>query len=45
MLVAGGFPGVRVAADRDAPGATVVATSLDDVRGLVRDPHPGGPIR
>ncbi len=45
-LVAERFPGMRVIADRDAPGATVVATSLVEVRGLVKgSPRPGGPVR
>jgi hypothetical protein len=44
-LVAERFPGMRIIADRDAPGATEVATSLDEVRGLVKgSPRPGGPI-
>jgi hypothetical protein len=44
-LVADRFPGMRVITDRDAPGATEVATSLDEVRGLVKgSPRPGGPI-
>lgn len=39
------FPGMRIVTDRDTPGATVVATSLEEVRGLVKgDPRPGGPI-
>ncbi len=39
------FPGMRIVTDRDAPGATVVATSLEEVRGLVKsEPRPGGPI-
>jgi hypothetical protein len=39
------FPGMRIVTDRDAPGATVVATSLEDVRGLLRgQPRPGGPV-
>jgi hypothetical protein len=39
------FPGMRIVTDRDAPGATVVATSLEEVRGLVKSlPRPGGPI-
>ena len=39
------FPGVRIVTDRDAPGATVVAASMDEVRGLVIDlPRPGGPV-
>jgi hypothetical protein len=40
------FPGMRIVADRDLPGATAVATSLGEVRGLVRElPRPGGPVR
>lgn len=39
------FPGMRIITDRDAPGATVVATSIDEVRGLVLGlPRPGGPV-
>lgn len=39
-------PGLRIVTDRDLPGATVVATSLDEVRGALRAlPRPGGPIR
>jgi hypothetical protein len=38
-------PAVRVISDRDAPGVTVVATSLEEVRGLVLGlPRPGGPV-
>ncbi len=45
-LVVERFPGMRVIADRDTPGATVVATSLDEVRGLIKgSPRPGGPVR
>jgi len=45
-LVSERFPGMRVIADRDAPGATEVATSLDEVRGLIKgSPRPGGPVR
>jgi hypothetical protein len=45
-LVAERFPGMRIVTDRDAPGATVVATSLEDARGLLRgQPRPGGPVR
>ncbi len=40
--VADRYPGMRIISDRDAPGA-VVATSLDDVRDLLRS-RPGGPI-
>jgi hypothetical protein len=44
-LVRERFPGMRIIVDRDAPGATVVATSLEEVRGLVKGlPRPGGPI-
>lgn len=44
-LVRERFPGVRVIADRDMPGATVVATSLGEVRELVKgSPRPGGPV-
>ncbi|MBI3647225.1 MAG: hypothetical protein HY240_00445 [Actinobacteria bacterium] len=40
------FPGMRIVTDRDAPGATAVATSLGEVRGLVLGlPRPGGPVR
>jgi hypothetical protein len=40
------FPGMRIVADRDLPGADVVATSMDEVRGLVKQrPRPGGPVR
>ena len=39
------FPAMRIVTDRDAPGATVVATSLEEVRGLVKGlPAPGGPV-
>jgi hypothetical protein len=39
------FPAMRIVTDRDTPGATVVATSLDEVRGLVVGlPRPGGPV-
>lgn len=38
------YPGMMIVSDRDAPGA-MVATSLDDVRGLLRQrPRPGGPV-
>ena len=44
-LCAERFPGVRIVTDRDMPGATVVATSLEEVRGLVLGvPRPGGPV-
>ena len=39
------FPAMRIVTDRDAPGATAVAASLDEVRGLVIElPRPGGPV-
>jgi hypothetical protein len=39
------FPAMRIVADRDLPGATAVATSLAEVRGLVMGlPRPGGPV-
>jgi hypothetical protein len=45
-LVAERFPGMRVVTDRDTPGATSVATSLDDVRVSLRgESRPGGPVR
>jgi hypothetical protein len=44
-LVSERFPGMRIIADRDMPGATHVATSLGEVRGLVKgSPRPGGPV-
>jgi hypothetical protein len=44
-LVRERFPSMRIVTDRDTPGATAVATSLDEVRGLVLGlPHPGGPV-
>jgi hypothetical protein len=44
-LVSERFPGMRIIADRETPGATDVATSLGEVRGLVkRSPRPGGPV-
>jgi hypothetical protein len=46
QLAAGRFPGMRVITDRDTPGATEVATSLDEVRGLIKgSSRPGGPVR
>jgi hypothetical protein len=45
-LVRERFPGMRIVADRDLPGATVVAASLEEARGLVKElPRPGGPVR
>ena len=44
-LARGRFPGMRIVTDRDAPGATAVATSLAEVRGLLEGlPRPGGPV-
>ena len=44
-LVREGFPGMGIITDRDTPGATAVATSLEEVRGLVNGlPRPGGPV-
>lgn len=40
------YPYLRVIADRDLPGASVVTTSLAEVRDAVRGrPRPGGPVR
>jgi hypothetical protein len=40
------FPAMRIVADRDLPGATVVAASVEEARGLVKElPRPGGPVR
>jgi len=45
-LVAERFPGMRIVADRETPGASAVATSLEEVRPLVVGlPRPGGPVR
>ncbi|HET9724276.1 MAG TPA: hypothetical protein VFR44_10615 [Actinomycetota bacterium] len=39
------YPALRIVTDRDLPGATWVATSLDEVRGALRAlPRPGGPV-
>jgi hypothetical protein len=39
-------PFLRIVADRDLPGTTVVAASLGQVRHAVRGlPRPGGPVR
>ena len=44
-LVAERFPGMRIVTDRNAPGATAVAASSAEVRGLLgRQPRPGGPV-
>lgn len=40
------YPNLRVVADRDLPGASVVAASLEEVWEAVRGrPRPGGPVR
>lgn len=40
------YPFLRIVTDRDQPGATVVAASLEEVRGAVKAlPRPGGPVR
>lgn len=39
------YPFLRIVADRDLPGATVVATSLAGVRSAIKGlPRPGGPV-
>jgi hypothetical protein len=39
------FPGLRIVTDRDAPGASAVARSADEVRDLLTElPRPGGPV-
>jgi hypothetical protein len=46
-LAAARLPGMRIVADRNAPGVDAVAASLADVRSLVRGDGaaPGGPVR
>jgi hypothetical protein len=40
------LPSLRVIADRDLPGTSGLATSLDEVRDAIRGrPRPGGPVR
>lgn len=40
------YPSIRVVADRELPGASVVVGSLEDVRDAVKGrPRPGGPVR
>ncbi len=39
------FPAMRIVTDRDTPGATVVATSMVEVRGRILGTRPGGPVR
>jgi hypothetical protein len=44
-LVRERFPGMRIVTDRDAPGASVVTPSRDEVREVLRAlARPGGPI-
>jgi hypothetical protein len=39
------FPGMRIVTDRDTPGATAVASSVQEIRSLVGGlPRPGGPV-
>jgi hypothetical protein len=39
------YPALRIVTDRDLPGATAVATSLDEVRDAVKGlSRPGGPV-
>jgi hypothetical protein len=38
-------PSLRVVADRDLRGASVVVASMDEVRDAVRGRRPGGPVR
>ncbi len=45
-LAAERFPGMRIITDRETPGASVVAASMEDVRELLAEqPRPGGPVR
>lgn len=40
------YPFMRIVADRDVPGTTVVAASMEEVRGAVKGlPRPRGPAR
>jgi hypothetical protein len=39
------YPSLRVVADRDVPGASVVVDTMDGVRDAVRGRRPGGPVR
>jgi hypothetical protein len=40
------YPVLRIVVDRDLPGATAVATSLEEVRDVLKGlPRPGGPVR
>ncbi len=45
-LAAERFPGMRIITDRETPGASAVAASTEDVRGLLaQQPRPSGPVR
>jgi predicted lipid carrier protein YhbT len=45
-LAAERFPEMRIITDRETPGASVVAASMEDVRELLAEqPRPGGPVR
>ena len=45
VLVSERLPGMRIVTDRETPGATAVAASLEEVRDLLRSqPRPGGPV-
>ena len=45
-LVRERFPGMRIVTDRDLPGASAVASSVAEVRELLKaQPRPGGPVR
>ena len=40
------YPALRIVVDRDLPGATAVAASLEEVRDVLKGlPRPGGPVR
>jgi hypothetical protein len=39
------YPTIRVVADRDLPGASVVVSALDEVRAAVLGGPAGGPVR
>lgn len=39
------YPFLRVISDRPAPGAEVVVASVGEVRGAVKRPPAGGPVR
>ena len=44
-IVRARFPALRIVTDRDTPGAAAVATSMEEVRGLIVGlPRPGGPV-